>query len=57
MDVRFCSEAGTTSREAHARGRMTGSEGMRALLSAPRTLVLFFLTDDLHGWRFIIRPE
>ena len=33
--------AGTTSREAHVRRRMTGSGEMRALLSAPRNLVLF----------------
>ena len=33
--------AGTTSREAHVRRRMTQSDEMRALLSAPRNLVLF----------------
>jgi len=32
---------GTTSREAHVRRRMTGSDAMRALLSAPRNLVPF----------------
>ena len=31
--------AGTTSREAYVRRRMTGSDGTRALLSAPRNLV------------------
>jgi hypothetical protein len=34
-------EAGTTSREAHMRRRITGSDEMRALLSAPRNLMLF----------------
>jgi hypothetical protein len=33
--------AGTTSREAHVRRPMTRSDGMRALLSAPRNLALF----------------
>jgi hypothetical protein len=33
--------AGTTSREAYVRRRMTGSDGTRALLSAPRNLVPF----------------
>jgi hypothetical protein len=33
--------AGTTSREAYVRRRMTGSDELRALLSAPRNLVLF----------------
>ena len=33
--------AGTTSREAHVRRRMTRSDGTRALLSAPGNLVLF----------------
>jgi hypothetical protein len=33
--------AGTTSREAYVRNRMTRQDGMRALLSAPRNLVLF----------------
>jgi hypothetical protein len=33
--------AGTTSREAQVRRRMTGSDEMRALLSAPRNLALF----------------
>jgi hypothetical protein len=33
--------AGTTSREAHVRRTMTRSDEMRALLSAPRNLVLF----------------
>jgi hypothetical protein len=33
--------AGTTSREAHVRRRMTRTDGMRAPLSAPRNLVLF----------------
>jgi hypothetical protein len=34
-------QAGTTSREAHVRSPMTRSDRMRALLSAPRNLVLF----------------
>ena len=33
--------AGTISREAHVRSRRSRSETMRALLSAPRNLVLF----------------
>jgi hypothetical protein len=33
--------AGTTSREAYVRRRTTGSDGTRALLSAPRNLALF----------------
>jgi hypothetical protein len=34
-------EAGINCREAHVRKRMIGSDGMRALQSAPRNLVLF----------------